>query len=213
MAKWSEQKVNKFFNTLQVSSEPKEDMYKYTNYYKCACCDEKWADLWSCMCDDRCPVCDTTTSPYFSEDNRKDQIMITDYDSEEELDVIAEYDHWNGKGHIEFFVLQNVPETLEIEYLDYSGCAGGLKETLGIEYAITDIWCLQNTMKLREGVTYTLHGLTVHWTRGDGWLTDDDVDYEFESITTHATLFGYLSHKIKMIWWRQVECRLKNWSK
>lgn len=126
------------------------------------------------------------------------------YPTEEE-----ERDHWNGKGHIEFFVIQNVPGTFEIEVLDYSGCAGGLQETLGIEYYLTEYWDLQD--EVREGVTYTLHNVTVTWTRGDGWTTDDDVEYDFELITHHATTIGYLPYKIKMIWWRAVGCHIRNW--
>ena len=122
-----------------------------------------------------------------------------------------EYEHWNGSGHIEFFVHQNVPGTFEIDITDYSGCAGGLQETLGIEYCIEDIWCLHQAMKLREGVTYTLHDLEVTWTRGDGWCTDDDVEYDFGDITSHATAIGYLSHKIKMIWWRKVQCHIRDY--
>lgn len=117
------------------------------------------------------------------------------------------YEHWSGRGHIEFFVVQNAGDIFEIEYVDYSGCAGGLMETLGI-----DEWSLQNVLgidraELREGVYYTIHGLTVVWTRGDGWTTDDDVEYYWEELTHDATLWGYLSHKIDMIWWRQVRCR------
>jgi hypothetical protein len=127
---------------------------------------------------------------------------IEDWDEEDQRQ------YWNGDGHIEFFVIQNHGDTFEVEVLDYSGCAGGLSETLGIEYVITDMWCLNKDPEyiFREGVTYTIHDLSVTWTRGDGWNTDDDVDYDFGKITSHATAIGYLSHKIKMIWWRQVHC-------
>lgn len=122
-----------------------------------------------------------------------------------------EREHWNGVGHVTFFVIQNVPDTFEVEILDHSGCAGGLDETIGLEYYITDAWDLQG--QVREGGTYTLNKLTVTWTRGDGWSTDDDVEYEFESITAQTTAVGYLLHKVKMIWWRQVQCRLRDWKK
>lgn len=142
-----------------------------------------------------------------------DQLIFVDEDADYLPSVEDEREHWNGKGHIEFFVIQNVPGTFEIEYTDYSGCAGGMQETLGIEYYITDVWCLQDDpeIPLREGVTYTLHDLTVIWTRGNGWTEDDDVEYNFGEMTSHATAIGYLTHKIQMIWWRQVTCRIKNW--
>lgn len=125
----------------------------------------------------------------------------------------SQRDHWNGKGHIEFFVIQNSGDTFEIEVEDYSGCAGGMHESVGIDYYIKDCWCLNEDPEnpLREGVYYTLHDLTVTWTRGDGWTTDDDVEYDFGAMTHHTTLWLYLSHKVKMIWWRKVGWRIAQW--
>ena len=41
----------------------------YRNYYKCARCDHKWEDQWSCMCDDDCPDCGARhMSPYDADD-------------------------------------------------------------------------------------------------------------------------------------------------
>ena len=40
----------------------------FRNAYECARCGERWEDEWSCMCDDRCPVCATEMTPYASED-------------------------------------------------------------------------------------------------------------------------------------------------
>jgi hypothetical protein len=40
----------------------------YLNCYKCPRCASMWEDEWSCMCDDRCPVCNMDSSPVFSED-------------------------------------------------------------------------------------------------------------------------------------------------
>lgn len=45
----------------------------YRNFYECPCGTE-WTDEWDCMCDDRCPSCNTSCSPsdsieiIFSED-------------------------------------------------------------------------------------------------------------------------------------------------
>lgn len=39
----------------------------FLNFYRCPCGTE-WIDEWDCTCDDRCPTCDTSCSPYKSED-------------------------------------------------------------------------------------------------------------------------------------------------
>lgn len=137
---------------------------------------------------------------------RKEEKMIF----EDIYDQISEYDYWNGQGHIEFYVNQNVPkdELFEIDVLDYSGCAGGLQETIGIDYYIQHCWGLCD--ELREGVTYTIKDLTVEWTRGDGWTTDDDVEYYFKELEHDTTLYTYLSQKLKNIWWRRVVCHIRN---
>ena len=44
------------------------DSNRFTNYYECSCgC--RWEDNWSCMCNDRCPDCDTEIEPYESVEN------------------------------------------------------------------------------------------------------------------------------------------------
>lgn len=40
---------------------------QYLNEYDCPC-GESWEDVWSCQCDDRCPVCNTACSPSTSTD-------------------------------------------------------------------------------------------------------------------------------------------------
>lgn len=35
----------------------------FRNYYTCPLDDTKWADEWSCMCNDRCPVCNAEIQP------------------------------------------------------------------------------------------------------------------------------------------------------
>ena len=48
----------------------------YLNHYRCDHTDSlekgqpvaEWSDEWSCMCNDRCPVCNHETSPHYSED-------------------------------------------------------------------------------------------------------------------------------------------------
>ena len=40
---------------------------KFLNHYTCPC-GEEWTDQWSSQCDDRCPACNTATSPHTSEE-------------------------------------------------------------------------------------------------------------------------------------------------
>jgi hypothetical protein len=120
-------------------------------------------------------------------------------------------DHWSGKGHLEFFVEQNHGKTFEIQVVDYSGCVGGLQEAIGIEYALLEGYLDVDRSMLREGVTYTIWDITAEFSRGDGWTTDDDCEYHIGEITSEASLWGYLSHKVSIIWWRHIGCHIRNW--
>lgn len=122
-------------------------------------------------------------------------------------------EHWNGEGCIVFYVIQNTSDVFEIEVIDWSGCAGGLQDTLGIEYYITNCWCLQEDEVLKEGVTYTLDKLTVQWFKGDGWEIDDDVEYDFEEIyetPTRWKLATRIRQKLSNWWWRSIGWRIAN---
>lgn len=44
----------------------------FINYYFCPECGTSWCDEWDCQCDDRCPVCNTSCSPEFSEEVAED---------------------------------------------------------------------------------------------------------------------------------------------
>lgn len=118
-------------------------------------------------------------------------------------------EHWAGEGHLVFKVLSYDKTKsympYEIEYLDYSGCVGGLDETLGIEYSVNE--GILDVGKLHIGVTYTVNGITAHFTRGDGWTTDDDVEYEVESVTKELVLPEWLY----AWWWHLVGHRIRNW--
>jgi hypothetical protein len=65
----------------------------FLNLYKCEGCKRRWADEWSCMCDDTCPHCGARD--------------MTPHESEELTTLIEE----EGK---EFVVLWS-PETAEHE--------------------------------------------------------------------------------------------------
>jgi len=120
-----------------------------------------------------------------------------------------ERDYWSGEGHLIFRVFSHtkgkgyIPYEIEVE--DYSGCVGGLDETLGVEYAVNE--GILDVGKLHIGCTYEVKGITVLWTRGDGWTTDDDVDYYIESVTRYAVLHQL----IYAWWWHLVGHRIRNW--
>lgn len=120
-----------------------------------------------------------------------------------------ERDFWAGRGNIDFFVIQKDP--FEIEVIDSSGCAGGLQETCGIEWWLEDSIYIHKDPDIRlwEGVTYRIDGLTVDFTQGDGWTTDDDAEYYFDDIYPISGFWTWLPHKISMIWHRQVRCRIQ----
>jgi hypothetical protein len=44
-----------------------EDGTWFLNRYRCDCT-AKWTDQWACMCDNDCPACGTTCSPYESKE-------------------------------------------------------------------------------------------------------------------------------------------------
>jgi len=54
---------------------------RFLNQYRCVC-GEEWEDVWSCACDDRCPVCRTEMEPYRSvvlapDDSESGDVQLT----------------------------------------------------------------------------------------------------------------------------------------
>jgi len=48
-------------------------MAQFLNFYKCARCGHRWADVWTATCDDDCPSCGARhMSPYKSQDVEHD---------------------------------------------------------------------------------------------------------------------------------------------
>lgn len=119
-------------------------------------------------------------------------------------------DYWSGTGHLCFTVLINNKDEFVIDWDDYSGCVGGLQEMLGLEYALKE--GILETPHLKEGYVYTLSDITVVWTRGDGWTTDDDVDYYVGDITFFRLPFWtYLKMKLDNLWWYHIGWRIRQW--
>ncbi len=119
-------------------------------------------------------------------------------------------DHWAGEGHLVFHAISHDPEAYwekwEIDYEEYSGCVGGLDETIGISYAINKGMFIDPD-EIRFGFTYTINEITVVFTRGDGWTTDDDTDYYCGEITKQFSLKLWLS----CWWWHLIGHRIRNW--
>jgi hypothetical protein len=57
--------IEKIINTVPAETQPP---FRFRNYYECPIDGTKWHDAWMCMCNDRCPTCDSEIEPYFSED-------------------------------------------------------------------------------------------------------------------------------------------------
>jgi hypothetical protein len=49
-------------------SDGREDLMRFTNFY--VHCRHEWQDIWSCTCDDRCPICNDEIEPYASREKR-----------------------------------------------------------------------------------------------------------------------------------------------
>jgi hypothetical protein len=54
--------------TINIVDAPPVPAMRFRNYYECSHDGTKWHDECTCMCNDRCPMCDTETEPHFSED-------------------------------------------------------------------------------------------------------------------------------------------------
>lgn len=58
--------------TCSVSES--EDEGRWTNHY--FHCGVQWDDMWSCQCDDECPVCHAEIEPYASTDNNTGDVEV-----------------------------------------------------------------------------------------------------------------------------------------
>lgn len=119
-----------------------------------------------------------------------------------------ERDFWVGFGHITFFVQQNTKHVFEIQIEDMSGCAGGLNEMVGLEWAIKNELGIE-LEQLKEGYTYTIQGLTAYFYPGDGWETDDDSEYDYEKLTYKIEPWRYLKQKLTNFWWQNIGWRFR----
>jgi hypothetical protein len=80
----------------------------------------------------------------------------------------------------------------ELDILEYDGCASWAAEGYGLADWITDHVPMED---LKVGGIYTATGMTVSFTSGDRWETDDDEDWEWEDLIRHH----HLGHRIAAI--------------
>lgn len=125
-----------------------------------------------------------------------------------------EREYWAGEGTLTFTVLTNRPNdgVLEVEVEDYTGCLGGFDEGIGIEWGLGEGYLGIDREDLKEGYKYYLSEITVSFTRGDGWMTDDDSEYYVESVRAERLpLFSYLKLIIHNAWWFNFGWKIRQW--
>lgn len=57
-----------FLECVEDEDSDEDEEAKFRNFYRCDDCSEEWDDEWSCQCDDECPTCGVSYTPYKSED-------------------------------------------------------------------------------------------------------------------------------------------------
>lgn len=100
--------------------------------------------------------------------------------SPEPEDSEAPLPKYSDKGRVLFRYWRVCNEKPEVEVLDYDGESSimWLNESVGINYAITDILPIDIEL---DGV-YVIEGIHGQYFRGDGWTTDDDEEWYFDFI-------------------------------
>lgn len=79
MDKSYKQKLKEAYSDPEIQHESDEleqrmansshiEFKRFTNFYECPRCKTTWQDEWDSTCDDRCPNCNLTCSPFKSED-------------------------------------------------------------------------------------------------------------------------------------------------
>lgn len=66
----------------------------------------------------------------------------------------------------------------DIEVLEHDGCTHWIQEGMGFEYFFDSYFGNED---FPEPGVYVIEGITGHVSRGDGWTTDDDEDWEMSS--------------------------------
>lgn len=76
-------------------------------------------------------------------------------------------------------------DSVELLEYTYDGAFFWISDGVGIDWFVATAG--HDPVVLEENAVYVCEGLTVHYTRGDGWTTDDDEDWE-DYVTRPATI-------------------------
>ncbi|CAM5769871.1 hypothetical protein [Bosea minatitlanensis] len=121
---------------------------RFLNHYRCDACDEEWSDRWSCACDDDCPACGASISPFDSDEEEDEDAPGADHER-------SNRDHaaCDCCGRIEHIDLLDakppaggVPETADWSRLECIACYG-------------PGWLPMEDGALRRSINNDLHGL------------------------------------------------------
>lgn len=69
--------VENFYHANVINNTPnvadkEETTARYRNFYRCPNDGTEWQDVWSCTCNDKCPVCNSEIEPY-----RSDEVTVS----------------------------------------------------------------------------------------------------------------------------------------
>lgn len=134
------------------------------------------------------------------------------FESEKSWTQEDEANYWNGVGTLKILVTLNIPseEIFEFDILEATGCLCGADEIIGIDYLLKEIWGVQSyKYPFKEGMIYTFHNVSVTWTKGDGFTTDDDVDYYFGPLTYTWRPWTWFKTWISAKWWKHIGWRIR----
>lgn len=65
------QVVTVIHTTIATRRAKRAKPLRFRNHYRCRVDGATWSDSWECTCNDRCPVCNAETEPFFSEDKNE----------------------------------------------------------------------------------------------------------------------------------------------
>lgn len=133
------------------------------------------------------------------------------FESEESWSQEEEANYWSGIGTLKILVTLNIPseKIFEFDILEATGCLYGADEAIGIDYLLKEMWGVQSyKYPFKEGIIYTFHHVTVSWTKGDGYTTDDDVEYSHGTVTKTWKPWTWFKTKMNAIWWKTIGWRL-----
>lgn len=100
--------------------------------------------------------------------------LVSDDDHDDELPS------YSDEGYIIVEIINIVPDSKFSKYeyneIGYDGSAFWINEGVGMDY-----W-LHEYVDIDECGWWMIEGIVGHYMRGDGWMTDDDVDWDYKNV-------------------------------